>query len=530
MAIRNLTSLVAMAVVALGADAALAQGNPKVLKVVAQGDLRVLDPIWTTGTITQNHGNLVYDLLFAWNEKLEATPQMVSTWNASADGLTYTFTLRDGLAFHDGSPVTSKDVIPSIARFAARDIMGQRLYKVVADVKAVDDKTFTMTLKEPYGLVASTLGRMGGLSPVIMREAEAKTDPHQQVTTVIGSGPFKFKQDEWVPGAKVVYVKNDAYKPRSEAPSYAAGGKVVHLERVEWLYIPDPATIGAALGAGEIDFWETPTSDLLPILRRNKDIVLAPSDPLGTQGILRPNHLYPPFDNPKARQALVWLTNQEDYLRASVSSDPNDWKVCPAMFVCGSPNETLAGAEAATEKDPKKRDEMAKRLFAESGYKGEPIHILQATDFPAFNGAALVLADALKRIGANPQLVPIDWNSVLTRRAVKKPPAEGGWNVFFTSSGGLPGSSPFANPVATDCDKAWFGWPCDAEIEKLRDAWTREADPKKQFAIIETLQRRMFEQVPYVTYGQWFQQLAYRSNVKGVITSPQRYYWNTRKE
>jgi len=511
------------------AGPALAQDSD-VIRYVPQGDLRVLDPIWTTGTVTQVFGMMIYDTLFAHDGKLEVQPQMVESWTVTPDNLVYRFVLRPGLAFHDGSPVTSKDVIPSLQRWGKRDIMGQRLFQSIAKLDAVDDRTFTITMKEPYGLVIKSIGRVGGLAPVIMTAKMASTDAGTQVPEHIGSGPFTYDPKEWVPGSKIVLRKNAKYVSRSKPSSWAAGEKKVMVDRVEWNYIPDPATIANALGAGEVDLWETPTNDLIPLMKRNPKIVIQRGDPLGNVGTLRPNHLHPPFNNVKARQALGYLMEQEDYLRASVSSDPNDWRVCWSLFVCSSGNDTIKGSEAYTAGTRAERDAKAKQLFEEAGYKGEPIVILQATDFPTFSAAALVLADSLKRIGVKVDLQATDWNSVLTRRAVKAPPAQGGWNVFFTSGAGVSGSDPFTNPASTACDKAWFGWPCHEGIEKLRDAWTREVDAKKQREILDELHRNLMEQGIWYTYGQWFTQTAFRSNLSGIQPSPVRYFWNVKKD
>ena len=529
-ALRPFAAALLLSSVLAAAPAALAQtAGGSVIRYVPQGDLRVLDPIWTTGTVTQVFGSMIYDTLFARDGKLEVQPQMAETWSVSQDGLTYRFTMRPVLTFHDGSPVTSKDVIPSLERWGKRDIMGQRLFQSVAKLEAVDDRTFTLVLKEPYGLVISSLGRIGGLIPAVMTERMAKTDAGTQVPEHIGSGPFTYDPKEWVPGSKIVLRKNAKYVSRAEPSDWSAGNKTVHVDRVEWLYIPDPSTAANALVANEVDMIETPTHDMIPLLKRNAGVTIQRGDPLGNVGTLRPNHLYPPFNNVKARQALGYLLEQEDYLRASVSSDPNDWKVCWSLFVCGSPNDTAAGSEVYTTGTRAERDAKAKKLFEEAGYKGEPIVILQATDFPIFSAASLVLADSLKRIGVKVDVQPTDWNSVLTRRAVRKPPAEGGWNIFFTSGAGVSGGDPFTNPASTACDKAWFGWPCDAEIERLRDAWTREVDPKKQREVLETVHRKLYEHGTWYTYGQWFTQIAFRSNLSGVHNSSVRYFWNVKK-
>ncbi len=526
---RALPSIVAV-LFATWWQAGEAAGQGTILRVVQEGDLKILDPIFTTASITQAHAGLVFDELFALDDKYQPKPQMVDTWTVSPDNLVYTFVLRPSLAFHDGTPVKASDVVPSLERWGKKDIMGQRLYQAIGKVEAVDDRTFKITLKEPYGLVLQSIGRMGGLMPVVMPEKFAKTDPGVQVTDMIGSGPFMFKKEEWVPGSKVVYLKNPNYKPRSEPATGWSGGKVAKVDQVEWRYISDAATASAALQKGEIDIWEWPTSDFVALLKKDPNIRIADYGPLGQLGIMRPNHLHPPFNNPKARQALLWLTWQPDYRGAIVGGDPDSWIDCVGFFTCGSPNETKVGAASLMEKDRAKKEAMAKQLLAEAGYKGEPIAILQATDLPELNAASLVLADELKRIGANPDLIALDWNSVVSRRGNKNPPAQGGWNIFITTGTGLGSSDPFANAVSTACDKAWFGWPCDEGIEKLRDAWTREADPAKQKAIIEQLQTRMFEVVPFVPFGQWAYRFAHRSNIKGALSTPTRAYWNTSKE
>ncbi len=498
----------------------------KVLRIVPHADLKNLDPIWTTAYITRNHGYMVYDTLFAVDENLEVQPQMVDTWSVSGDGLVYTFTLRDGLRWHDGDPVTAADCVASIRRWGKRDGMGQKLIQFTRDLEAVNDKTFTLTLNEPYGLVLASLGKISSNTPFMMKKEHAETDAFEQVPEVVGSGPFRFAKDLWVPGSKIVYLKNEDYVPRSEPASGAAGGKVVKVDRVEWVYIPDPATTMNALVNGEVDLWETPAVDMVPLLQNHDGIELAVIDPLGTQGWLRPNHLHPPFDNPKARQALLYAVNQEDYLRAIVG-DPSLYKVCAAFFICGTPNESSAGVEALDTVDL----ERAKALLREGGYRGEKIVLMQPTDIPVLNNASLVTAQLLRDLGMDVDVQAMDWSTLTSRRAEKKAPADGGWNVFHTYTTGADATSPIANIGISGggVEAAWFGWPTDARTEELRDAYAREADPAKQKAIIDELQARLFEVVPYVNYGQWFQPVAWRKELSGVLVSPVPFFWNIDK-
>ena len=420
--------LLRAAALGLALAATCASAQQKVLKFIPQADLRILDPITTTAYITRNHGYMVYDTLFATDANFKIQPQMVDKWELSKDKLTYTFTLRDGLKFHDGQPVRSADCIASIERWAKRDSLGQKLAQSIESWTAVNDKTFRLKLKKPFPLTLEALGKLSATVPFIMPERIAKTDPFQNITEVIGSGPFKFVKEEWVPGSKVVYAKNTDYVPRKEVPSWAAGGKVVKVDRVEWIYIPDSATAAAALNAGEADWWEQLPPDLIPLLRQNKDIRVENIDPLGSLGIMRFNFLQPPFNNQKLRQALLYVVNQKDYL-IGIAGDEKNGRTCYSFFTCGTPLSTEAGAEPLKGK----RDfERAQKLIQESGYKGEKIVMISATDQPIVHSQSLLTADTLRKLGLNVELQAGDWGTLITRRTSKEPVEKGGWSIFHT--------------------------------------------------------------------------------------------------
>src|SRR5215468_10152839 len=290
--------------VALGASLPLAPiaSAETTLRAALHSDLKIIDPVWTTALISTHHGFMIYDTLFALDEKLEVKPQMVERWSVSDDKLTWTFTLRDGLAWHDGAAVTAEDCVASLKRWAARDGMAQKLMSFVAELKAVDGNTFIMRLQEPYGLVLATLGKPTSNVPFMMPKRVAETDPNTQITDTTGSGPFIFKKEQWKPGEKAVYLKNPNYKPRPEPPSGFAGGKVVKVDRVEWVWIADPQTQINALINGEIDFIEAPPHDLLALAEADPNIALQVLAPMGRQYALRFNVLHKPFDNAKIRQ------------------------------------------------------------------------------------------------------------------------------------------------------------------------------------------------------------------------------------
>ncbi|HLT78096.1 MAG TPA: ABC transporter substrate-binding protein [Ferrovibrio sp.] len=520
---RTLVSVLAIGV-GLGLAADVAAQDKKTLRMVPHAGLRVTDPIITTAFMSRNHGYMIYDTLFAVNDKMEVKPQMVDKYDISGDKLTYTFTLRDGLKFHDGQPVTTADVIASLQRWGKADGMGQKLFDFIKELKAVDDKTFQLILKEPYGLVLDSLGKPSSNVPFIMPKRLAETPHTQNVPEEIGSGPFRFVKSEFNPGAKVVYEKNPDYKPRSEPPSFMSGGKVAKVDRVEWITIADPQTAMNALVKGEIDIWEQASYDLLPELKKSKDVVVKDLGPLGMNYMLRMNWLQPPLDNVKIRRAILHAINQEDYLAAQIG-DPEYSKVCPALFGCSTPLKTDVGAV-------KPDLEMAKKLLKESGYKGEKIVIMAPTDLASIAQLPLVTAPILRSIGMNIDLQSMDWQTLVGRRAKMDGIDQGGWHIFHTAWGTADMMNPITNAGVKGLGKqgGWFGWTEDPEIEKLRDAYARETDPAKQKEIAAAVQKRAYEMVHYIPLGEYFQPTAYRKEVVGLLPSPAFILWNVEKK
>jgi peptide/nickel transport system substrate-binding protein len=508
-----------------GATAPAARAET-VLRVVMHSDLKIVDPIWTTAYITRNHGYMVYDTLFATDAKGEIRPQMVDKYDVSADKLTYTLTLRDGLVWHDGKPVTSEDCVASIKRWGAKDSMGQKLMTFVNDFAVVNPKTFRIVLKEPTGLVLSALGKPSSNVPFMMPKRVAETSPGDQISDFTGSGPFVFKRDEWKPGDKAVYVKFAQYKPRSEPASGLAGGKVTKLDRVEWRAIPDHQTAINALLAGELDYIESPPHDLLPVVKQDANIKLVDYNPLGNQYTFRFNTLHKPFDNARVRQALWYAFNQEDFLKA-VIGDPTYYKVCKSLFPCGSPLESTKGMEGLLESN----FEKARALLKEGGYDGTPIVLMHSTDLVVLNNLAPVAKSLMEKAGLKVDMQSMDWQTLVARRAKKDPPAQGGWHAFLTGWVAADILNPvMAGFVNAGCDKAMFGWPCDKEIESLRDQYARETNPAKLKAIAEAVQVRVTQYPTHIHLGQWYQPIAARKNVDGIVTAPVPVFWNVEKK
>ncbi|HYZ64498.1 MAG TPA: ABC transporter substrate-binding protein, partial [Acetobacteraceae bacterium] len=501
-----------------------AQAQPrKVLRVVPQAEPQVFDPHQSQANVTSVHVAMVYDTLFSWDADMVPRPQMVDTWTKSEDGLVYSFALRPGLRFHDGAPVTPRDVVATLRRMFVRDTQNQIFASLIAGIEPVDARSFTIRLKEPFNYVEFLLCGSNGVVGAILREKEALTDPFTPIKEWIGSGPFRFNRDEYRPGSRLVYDRFEDYVPRPEPASGFAGGKRVKVDRVEVIPIPDPSTAYAAIRNGEVDFLDAPPLDLIPTVAGNPDIVVGEVWPIETYAVLRFNHLHPPFNNLKARQAVAHAVDQRDYMAAAYG-DQRWWRECYAYWVCGSPNGTEVGADDFRRPDLDK----ARTLLRESGYKGEPVVLIGGSDIPAYAQMSLVTADMCKRIGMNVDMQMSDWGTVSARRTKKDPPAQGGWNMFHTSANGAQLASPLTSPsTITTCDgKNFVGWPCDQVEEDMRLQYIREADPAKQRALLERMHARLWQSLPYVPLGQFKQPFVWRRNVTGVLKANTLVYWN----
>jgi len=515
--------LVLLAAVALALPgAASAQST---LRVVMHSDIKIFDPFWTTAFIVRNYGYMVYDTLFALDGNLKIQPEMVEKWDVSDDKLVWTFTLRDGLVFSDGAPVTSQDVLASLKRWSARDPLGQMLYGKMAKAEAVDARTFRLTLKEKTGIVLQALAKPSG-NPFIMPRHVAETDPYKQISDYTGSGPFMLKADESKPGEKTVFVKNPRYKPRAEPASGLAGGKVAKVEKVEWVAIADQQTAVNALESGEVDMIEQPQHDLYKLLKADKNVKLEVLNKWGNQYIFRFNQLFKPFDNAKIRQALLYAFVQKDFLDA-VIGDPEYYRECKAMFVCDAPYSTTAGFDDKYTGNIAK----AKELLKEGGYDGTPVVLMHSTDLYVLTNMAPVAKAAMEKIGMKVDMQSMDWQTLVSRRAKRDAPDKGGWNALITSTGGVDSLDPLTYSfIGANCEKAWFGWPCDDQITKLRQGFADETDEAKRKEIVEKIQLRAAENPTHAFLGQYITATGMRRNITGAVPSPVPVFWNIEKK
>lgn len=510
----------AAAAVVLAAMAGPVQAET--LTAVMHSGLRMLDPIVSTAHITRDHGYMVYDVLVAGDGEGVVRPQMAD-WSISDDKLVYTFTLRDGLRFHDGAPVTAADVVASLKRWGARDGAAAFLMAATAGIAAEGDDKVVWTLTEPFPLLLEVLAKPSSVPAFIMPARVAATPADQTITDYVGSGPFVFSGADFQPGVKVVYNRFDGYKPRSEPASGLAGAKVVNVDRVEWVTMPDNQTAISALMGGEVDLIENVQIDLLDILKSSPDVTVETRDPLGYQVFARMNFKHPPFNDVRLRRAAMAALGQEQVM-ATLIGNPDYYKLCGAIFGCGTPLGSEAGSESLKAGGDPAR---ARQMLTEAGYDGTPVVIMQATDLGTVGTAPVVIAAALREAGFKVDLQAMDWQTLVSRRASQKPPAEGGWNIFTSFISGIESNTPLINPILPSTgDTGWFGWANDPELEALRAAYLKADGPEAQKAVAHRIQEHVLDQVIFVPLGNYPFVQARSNRLTDMLPTAVPVFWN----
>ena len=509
----------ARTLVALMTGAPGARAQDKILKISLSTELQILDPIVTRINSARVFAYLVYDTLVAMDSDGNFRPQMLDRWEISDDKLTYTFTLRDGLAWSDGAPVTADDCVASIERWAKRDPFGGAMMDAVASLRPIDARQFVMHLRRPFAFVIEALGRSGHQIPVIMPARLARLDTAKPVPEVVGSGPFLFLKKEWRPGDVASFVPNPRYRPRPEAPDGLAGGKVVKVDRVDLVSIPDQTTRTSALEAGEIDWVEIAPLDYVPTLRANPAIVVGKPRAMDQfLAVLNVNHADPPFNDLKVRKALQAAIVQPEIVAAVGLPDDLVTPFCGSIYMCNAPGSTEAGTEALKSAGT----ERARQLLKESGYKGEPVVVFHSKTSALLNPIGMVVAAQLRRAGFNVQVESRDSATMQQRRLQRT-----GWSIVPIVTNGIDLMNPLASQlVAGNCFETAPGWYCDPKMTDLLQRYAAAGEPEEQRRLAEQIQIAFHDNVNYVIAGQVAAPPAWRSSLTGVVPFSFPVFWN----
>jgi len=522
MRLRDLAGLLAPAF--LAASLGTAQAQDRTLRVSLNTELQVLDPIITTINATRVFAYMVFDTLVGIDSEGNYHPQMLEGWEVSDDRLTYRFRLRDGLEWSDGKPVTAEDCVASIRRWAQREPLGVQLMQATQEIRVLDARSFELQLSRPFAFVIEALGKPGHTIPVMMPARLANLDPNTAVPEIVGSGPFLFRHSEWRPGDRAIFDRNPRYRPREEPPSGLSGGKMVKVDRVDLVSIPDQATRVAALETGEIDFLEIIPFDFIARMRRNRDITIASQSGIEQMlSILNINHAQPPFNDIRLRRALQAAIEQADVMAALGLPEDMYLKKCYSIYMCGAPGTTDAGTEVYRSTGI----ERARALLREAGYKNEPVVLLHAETSALLNPTGLVMADQMRRAGFNVQVLTSDYATVAQRRLSRAPVEQGGWSVAPIVWNGIDLVNPLANRgVSYNCSEHNPGWHCDPKLTELLRRFSEAETPEQRKELAGEVQAAFHENVNYVIGGQFSAPAAYRSNLQGVVPFAFPVFWN----
>lgn len=502
-------------------------GKAKVIGFVPQADLTSLDPVWTTATVTRNYSLMVFETLYGRDQSFTPRPLMVEGHVVEDDGKRWTMRLREGMTFHDGTPVLARDCVASLQRWLTRDAGGATIKARLDALEAPDDRTIVFRLNHRFPALLDFLSKSQP-SPVIMPARLAATDPFKQIPEAIGSGPFRFLPDERVTGSHAAFARFDKYVPRSEPASYVTGGHVVKVDRVEWRVMPDPATAAASLTAGEVDWVELPLPDLIPMLRQQDGVVVGRIDLYGIAGILRPNHIQGPTANPGVRRAMLAAIDQREVMTAVMGEDQSGWRAPMGFFLPGCASANDAGMEAVrTRRTP----DQVRAMLKEAGYGGERVVLLHPSDQPAYKAMIDVVAPALRKVGINVDEQVVDWGTVVQRRTSKQPLDHGGWSLFPAGAPGVEYLSPLlSGTMRSNGAKAWFGWPDDKRLEAAYAAWVDADTAEERHRQDIEFQLAAFQSVPVIPLGQYLPQTAWRKEISAPLKGQAPVFWNISKE
>ena len=518
-------SAAALAMPAIGRSA-----SGPVLKYAPAGDLPSVDPVVVPSYETRSSGFMIFDTLYGQSgadQGFAAKPQMVAGHIVENDGEKWTLTLRDGLSFHDGTKILARDCVASIRRWAVRDQFGQTLMQRTDELTAADDRTIVFRLRKPFSMLPDALGKFGVNMCAIMPERIANTDPYKAFHEVIGSGPFRFRADEEIPGALHVYERFGNYQPRMEATAdFVSGPKIVHFDRVEWHVNPDQTSVLGALQSAELDWDEYILDDLVPAVGRDSRIRLQRVGSLGYFGFLRPNCLFPPFDKQAVRHALLGAINQAEFMTAAIGPDPSQWHVPTGFFPPNSPFASAVGLDALTR--PRSLETARSDLQA-AGYGGEKIVFIIPSSLVRLKILSQVAADLLRKVGMNVDEQVMDTATWARRLVSNKPPDQGGWNVLCDALQWIDALNPVVHQTLRgNGEQGIYGWPTSPELEALREQWLDASDMAAHKRIAAQMQARAFVDVPYIPLGTFYPSTAFRSDLDGILDG-EAIFWNVRR-
>lgn len=481
-----------------------------ILKVAMIGEPpSVADAMFTTTTVTSDGTRHIFEGLFTQDAAFQPRPMLVDRYEISDDGLLYTFELRSGIKFHDGSPLTAQDVVASLNRWGAMTGRGKVVYgRLAADgVQATDELTVTMTFEQPTGILLDYLALYEAfIMPAAVAE-EVGTDkiPSEKL---IGTGPFMLKEHQV--DRLIRFVRYEDYQPRSEAPDGLSGKKTVYLDELHIIPVPDVSVATNGLLTGEYHFARDVDPDQFSMLEADENVVPLVVKP-GLWLCVNFNKKQGPFTDKRMRQVVAMAFDRQQALIAAFGNIEFT-RLDPGIAMAETAWNSQVGDEVYRNVDK----EAAKALLAETDYNGETLRWLTTREYMYHYNTAAYIKQELEEIGLNIELVVSDWATVVQRRAQPE--------VYELLVVALPGSWHPATQIFND--KEWPGWWDDPRKDEILSRMVESADPDERYKTIEEYQQLIYEELPFIKIGDSFTLQGIRKEVKGYSMDNDWFFWN----
>ncbi len=479
-----------------------------VLRIAHIGEPPTLDWHWSSGAVVSHILNNLYESPVAMDEKFQPRPMLAEKVDLSADRLTYTFTLRKGVRFHNNKEMTSDDVKASLERWGRVNFRGRIVFANVASLTAPDAGTVVMKLKEPYALLLQDIGSFQSPAAVYPKEVVDEAGATGPIRQFIGTGPYRLA--ERVPDRHIRLDRFDGYVSRTEAPNGNTGRKFAYLDSILFIPIPDVSVRIAGVRRGEYQFAEQIPSDQYDQLRSDQNLVpYVATLPFWNAAIF--NHRAGIMTNKKVRQALLAALDDEPIMRAAFG--PRQfWRLDTGIMPKEHPMYTDAGKEFYNQKNPDK----ARQLLQEAGYNREPIRWMTTTEFPHQATSAQVVKPMLERAGFVVDLQVSDWATIVSRRV--RPEL---WDVFSTQIAFFP-DPVFQVPL----QHTWPGWWSNRDGMGMMELLRRHTNPATRLGIWKRLQRTWYEDAGSIKFGDYFEMHLHRRELRGFVENPTHTWYN----
>jgi len=501
--------LLALAATVLSAagGAALAQAPRNFATLAMVAEPQTLDPMASTadlvGTIMQH----VFEPLYTFDAKWNVVPMLAEAMpKISADGKTYSISLRKGVMLHSGRELNADDVVASLQRWMETSPRGKAVGKELESIKATSPLGVEIVLKGPYAPLVAQLALPSGMAAIMAKEAIATP-----LTTFVGTGPYRFKERK--PDAYVLLTRFDKYSARKEAASGYGGKREALIEELRFVPVPSANTRVEGALAGQYDYADLLPVEALPRLEKASGKTLPIMTPSFGFPYLVLNTKEGVAANQPLRQAIQTAIGEGEMLAAGFG-DTRFFTAEGNHFPKGSPFYSTAGADQYNQRNAK----HAKELAEKAGYKGEPIRVLTSRQYDFHYNMALLMAEQLKRAGFKVDLNVVDWATLVQRRNDAKL-----WDIYITHSGQFP-EPMLSPPQLGDGAPGWWSSPAK---QAALTAFNQQSDPAKRAALWGKVQQVVYEEVPYINVGKFASLSAKSPALEGYVPATWPFFWNT---